>query len=164
MTDRIVEYIRAGFAGIWLVTREEARAEAALKAAADTLGWSLYSWSVTAGLVNTSGGSCEPVTDPVQAAEHLTELPEQSILVLKDYHQFLGDSMQPADPLITRTLKEQLRLARCSARVAVILGCRLQMPPELEKEFTILEGGLPGIEDLEAIAEGIAAAASMLPA
>ena len=81
--------------------------------------------------------------------------PERSAEVLRDFQQFPGDAGQPADPVLTRTLREQLRRARCSSRVAVILGCRLQLPPELDKEFTVLHLGLPGMPDLRLIATGI---------
>ena len=161
MQAQLIDYIRAGFAGIYLVTAEEARAEALLRDTASDLGYSLHTWTVTAGLVCVETGSAEPVNDPLQAVMSLGELPEKSILVLRDFQQFLGDAGQPADPVLTRTLREQLRRARCSSRVAVILGCRLQLPPELEKEFTVLHLGLPGLPDLRLIANGIAESAGV---
>lgn len=163
MQTELIHYIRAGFAGIWLVTFEEVRAEALLARAAQELGYRLHSWSVTGGLVCVETGGTEPVNDPLQAAMSLGELPERSILVLRDFQQFLGDQGQPADPVLTRTLREQLRQARCSARVAVILGCRLQLPPELEKDFVVLHLGLPDRDDLRRIAGGIAASAGIAP-
>ena len=161
MQAELSDYIRAGFAGIWLVTFEEVRAEALLARTARDLGYSLHSWSVTGGLVHVTADSSEPVNDPLQAAMSLGELPEKSILVLRDFQQFLGDAGQPADPVLTRTLREQLRQARCSARVAVVLGCRLQLPPELEKDFVVLHLGLPDRADLRRIGEGIAASAGI---
>lgn len=163
MQAELSDYIRAGFAGIWLVTFEEVRAEALLARTAEDLGYSLHSWSVTGGLVCVGTGAGEPVNDPLQAVSSLGELPERSILVLRDFQQFLGDAGQPADPVLTRTLREQLRRARCSSRVAVVLGCRLVLPPELEKEFAVLQLGLPDRDDLCRIAGGIATSAGITP-
>lgn len=163
MQSELVHYIRAGFAGIYLVTYEEVRAEALLTRTAQELGYSLHSWSVTGGLVHVATGTTEPANDPLQAVSCLGELPEKSILVLRDFQQFLGDAGQPADPVLTRTLREQLRQARCSSRTLVILGCRLHLPPELEKEFTVLYLGLPDRADLRSIAQGIAASAGITP-
>ena len=105
MKETIIRHIRAGFAGLYLVTPEEVRAEAVLQAVAGELNAPLYWWSVTAGLVNVQDDSARDCPDPVEAVNAIQELPEQALLILKDYHQFLGDSGQPASPLVTRTLK-----------------------------------------------------------
>jgi len=91
--------------------------------------------------------------DPVDAINAVSDIPEKSILVLNDFHQFLGDAGQPASPLITRSLKEKVREARTAGKVIIILGCTLGLPLEIEKEFTVIEYELPGSKVLAVIAE-----------
>src|SRR5689334_4255965 len=57
MRRRIINYIRAGYAGLYLVSPEEQRVEAELKAIAREVGFKLYAWSTTTGLVDTDKGS-----------------------------------------------------------------------------------------------------------
>ena len=59
MRQRIANYIRSGHAGLYLVSAEEARVEAEIKAIAETLKYKLYAWSATEGLVNTADGSIQ---------------------------------------------------------------------------------------------------------
>jgi ATP-dependent 26S proteasome regulatory subunit len=162
MREKLKNYLRAGFAGLYVVTFEEIRAEADIKAVADELHYTLLSWTVSDGILNTTGaGQVQNVTDPVEAVTALNDMPEKTVLVLKDYHQFLGDSMQPASPLVTRTLKDGLRQARCNAKAIVILGCKLMLPPELEKEFAIIEMDLPNRDALATVARNIAESAGI---
>ncbi|OGV64625.1 MAG: hypothetical protein A3K19_29810 [Lentisphaerae bacterium RIFOXYB12_FULL_65_16] len=161
MRDKIRNCLRAGFAGLYVVTPEEVRAEADLKAVADELGYTVLSWTVTAGLLNTRTGAVDSITDPVEAVAAVGDLPERSVVVLKDGHLFLGDAGQAANPVIVRALKDSIRAARCSAKAVVILACRLVLPPELEKEFAVIEVGLPDRAALKVIATNIAKSAGL---
>ncbi len=161
MKDQIVAYMRAGFAGLYVVTHEEVRAEALLKSAADELGYGLFAWSMCTGIANPDTGTLDGVLDPVEAVEALQGLPEKSMLVLKDFHRFLGDANQPASPLVLRTLREQIRQARTTAKVIVVLGGDLQLPDDLAKEFTVLDLPLPDQEALRQMAAGIAESAEL---
>jgi len=161
MQEQLTQYIRAGFAGLYLVTPEEVHAESEIKKAAENLGYSLFSWTITGGLADLSTQSTHEVYDPAEAASAIAELPENSILVLKDYHQFLGNDTEPASPQITRTLKENIRHARISGKVVLITGCCRQIPPELEKELTVIESSLPDQSSLRSTADGIAESAGI---
>ena len=161
MHDQIRDYIRAGFAGLYIVTFEDVRAEAELKALADELEYTLFNWTITRGILNTTSGTVENILDPIDAVNAVAELPEKSLLVLSDFHQFLGDRAQPASPLVTRSLKEQIRTARTAGKVIVVTGCTLNLPPELEKEFTVIDYTLPDAGALGVIADNILASAEI---
>ena len=163
-STRIADYIRAGFAGLYLLTQEEVRAEAEVRSVADELGYRLFAWTLTTGILDTGTGSLQPLPDPVDAVSALCELPEKSILLLKDFHQFLGDAAQPANPMITRTIKETVRECRCSGKVLMVCGCLLQLPPEIEREFTVVSCDLPEGASLRQIAGNIAESAGINPA
>jgi len=155
--NKMNDYIRAGFAGLYLITFEEIRAEAKLKSLAEDLKYDLFRWSITQGILNSSTGTTQPIIDPVEAVNAINNLPEKSILVLADFHQFLID----APPLITRALKDAIRIARSTARVIVIMGCTLHLPKELEKEFTIVNCNLPDLDQLKIIARNLLTSAGL---
>src|SRR6266566_4437311 len=92
MKQRIINYIRAGYAGLFLVSPEEQRVEAELKAIAHQVGFKLYAWSTTAGLVDTEKGAARQANDPMEALLAIQELSEKTIIILRDFHLFLhGD-------------------------------------------------------------------------
>jgi len=151
MRQQITNYIRAGYAGLYLLSHEEARVEAELKAIATGLGHPLHAWSITEGLIDTTKGTTRECNDPMEVLNAITELPEDSILLLRDFHQFFDDP----NPVLIRRLKDQLRESRTSGKTLVVLGCRLNLPPELEREFTVIDIALPGFEELNAVLKGI---------
>jgi hypothetical protein len=151
MREKITHYIRAGYAGLYLVSHEEQRVEAELKAIATALKHRLYAWSATAGLIDTADGTCRGAQDPMEVLGVLTELPDDSIVLLRDYHVFLDDP----NPLLLRQLKDQLRVGKTKGHTLAVLGCRLKLPPELEREFIVVDFTLPGAEALDEVLKGI---------
>jgi hypothetical protein len=85
MKNTITNYIRAGYPGLYLVSSEEQRVDAELKAIALELQYNLHIWSVLDGLVDVSTGQCRSATDPIEALAQITELKEKSIILLRDY-------------------------------------------------------------------------------
>lgn len=151
MRQQITNYIRAGYAGLYLVSHEEARVEAELKAISTGLGHPLHAWSINEGLIDTAKGTTRECNDPMEVLNAVTELPEDSILLLRDFHQFFDDP----NPVLIRRLKDQLRESRTTGKTLVVLGCRLNLPPELEREFTVIDIALPGFGELNAVLKGI---------
>jgi len=151
--EKIVHYIRAGYAGLYLVSHEEPRVEAELKEVAAQLGHGLFAWSITQGLIDTAKGTARDCNEPVEALAAAAELPENSILLLRDFHQFFDEP----NPVLTRKLKDVIRAARTTGQTIAILGCRLALPPELEREFAIIEFALPEREQLGLVLDGILA-------
>src|SRR5690606_27854759 len=139
----------------------ELRAEAEYRHAAEELGYSLYAWSLPRGLMNVGTGQVQSIGDPVDALNAVRDPPEKSMLVLTDFHAFLGDAMQPASPLVVSTLKDRLREARGQQKAIVIQSCRLQIPPELTKWLTVIEHRLPDTGVLAVIAESLAESAGL---
>ena len=135
MKEKLIRYIRAGYAGLYLVSHEEQRVEAEFKAVADELNYSLFAWSVTAGLIDTKDGASRGAQDPMEALGALAELPENSITLLRDFHLFFDDP----NPMLIRQLKDLIRRGKASLRTIAVLGCRLKLPPELERDFTVIE-------------------------
>lgn len=157
MRNQISNYIRAGYPGIYLVSCEEARIEAEMKSIAQSLGHKLYAWSVSEGLVDTADGRVTPALDPIQMIEAVAELPENTLVLLKDFHQFVEDG----NPVLSRRVKECLRAGKARGRTLVSVGCRLALPPELEREWVVVQFALPDKEQLGLVLDNIAASASL---
>jgi len=161
MHDRLIARIRAGFSGFGIVTAEEARAEETIRGVAEALDYQLYSWSITDGLMCPAAGSVRDMPDPLDAINALAELPESSILVLKDFHHFLGDGGQPPDAILVRAVRDRIREARRTGKVIVLTGCAIELPLDLRKEFTVLDLDLPDRETLKTMAARLAESASI---
>ncbi len=151
MREKLTHYIRAGYAGLYLVSHEEQRVEAELKAIATSLKHRLYAWSATGGLIDTADGTSRGAQDPMEVLGVLAELPEDSIVLLRDFHLFFDDP----NPMLLRQLKDQLRAGKTKGHTLTVLGCRLQLPPELEREFIVVDFSLPGRTQLGVVINGI---------
>src|SRR5436190_11661577 len=108
MREKITHYIRAGYAGLYLVSHEEARVEGEFKAIATALNHPLYAWSVTEGLIDTANGTSRGCQDPMEILGAIAQLPENSIVLLRDYHLFFDDP----NPMLVRQLKDRLRAGK----------------------------------------------------
>jgi AAA+ superfamily predicted ATPase len=151
MREKLIRYIRAGYAGLYLVSHEEQRVEAEFKAVAEALDYRLFAWSVTAGLIDTKDGASRGAQEPMEALGALAQLPENSITLLRDFHVFFDDP----NPVLIRQLKDQIRGGKTNGKTVAVLGCRLKLPPELEREFTVVDFALPGEAELREVLSGI---------
>ena len=97
MRQSIMNYIKAGYPGIYIVSSEESRVEAELKAVADGLKHKLFAWSVVDGIVDMADGTVHNSQDPQEMLNALSELPENSVVLLRDFHQFLEEGNKSAD-------------------------------------------------------------------
>jgi hypothetical protein len=157
MQNQITNYIRAGYPGIYLVSCEETRIEAEMKAIAEKLNYALFGWSVTQGLVHTADGHARNAHDPLELMTAVDDLPENSIVLLKDFHQFLEDG----NPVLVRKVKESLRLGKAKGRPLIVSGCRYALPPELEREFVVINFALPEKDQLGVVLDNIATSANL---
>ncbi len=158
MRNKIINYIRAGYPGIYLVSPEEQRVEAELKGIAREVGFKLYAWSTTTGLIDIEKGAARQANDPMEALLAIQELPEKTVVVLRDFHLFLnGDP----NPVLLRQLKDTLQHAKSRNKPLIILGCRLCLPPEMEREVTVVEFSLTGKEELGQVLDGVLESAAL---
>lgn len=158
MKQKIINYIRAGYSGLYLVSPEEQRVEAEIKQIAQELQYHLHFWSVVDGLVDMEGKVIN-AEDPMEVLNKIDELPEKSLILLRDYHMFLAD----ANPILIRKFKDVLMNAKTKNKTLIVLGCRLCLPPELERELTVLEFALPSKDQLAPVLDGIVKSASLQP-
>lgn len=156
---KIQNYVRAGYPGLYIVSHEEKRVEAEIAAVAKAVKFDLHAWSITEGIMSVED---EPKTlpdtqEPFAMLTAFDSLGEKAILLARDYHMILADP----NPVIFRKVKESLLLAKHSNRVLVIVGCRLHLPPELEKEMTVIDTELPDRAQLREVMEAVAKSAGV---
>ena len=93
----------------------------------------------------------------MEAIMSVTELPENSIVLLRDLHMFLGD----ANPVLVRAIKDELGRCKAKGKCLIVLGCRQVLPPELEREFVVLDFSLPDKDALGKVLDGICESAKL---
>src|SRR6266566_265204 len=152
MRQRIIQYIRAGYPALYLVSPEEQRVEAEFKDIAKEIGFRLHVWSATTGLLDVTSKSVRDCNDPLAVLLAVPELPKESIILLRDIHAFLTGE---PNPVLVRQFREVLQHSKASSKVLMVLGCRLCLPPELEREMTVVEFKLPGKEELSIVLDGV---------
>jgi AAA+ superfamily predicted ATPase len=154
-------YLQAGYPGLAVITSEEARAETEIAAVCASLNRQLHAWSSTEGLVDLSEGRITQCADPLDAMQILDEMfskrEPQTVVLLRD----LQLHMDQTDPMLTRRIKDVLRIAKTNGHTLILLGCRLNLPAEIDHEITRIEFGLPDASALATVMDGIIASAAL---
>jgi len=141
----LVPYIKACYPVLYLVTAEESRAELKILSTAKELKRNLLVWSHTEGFVKPDGSCQEQVEDPVQALLRAKNEQPGTILVMRDFHQFL------TIPKTIRLMRDIARDFKQTQKTLVMISPVKKIPPELERDVTVLEFDLPKKEDIEQI-------------
>ena len=63
--------------------------------------------------------------------------------------------------MLIRQCKEVLQAAKTQGKTLLVVGCRLCLPLELEREWTVVEFALPGKEALGEVLDGILKSAQL---
>ena len=137
--------VRARYPLVYLVSWEEQRVDGHLEELAREHGKAYLSWSVTRGFRHAGGArppAPEATREPAAALAAIEKLSEPSLVVLKDFHPYLGD------PAVVRALRELAQSLKSTYTTLILLSPVLQIPTELEKEITVLDVPLPTYREL----------------
>jgi hypothetical protein len=160
LTEKLGEYVRACFTGIWIESHEHQDALVAIAQLCRQENWQLATWDISSGLTVSGTSSESGGTDPLAAIKALPTLATAdgtAILVLQNFHRFLSSAE------IVQAVARQIIEGKQNRTILVILAPVVQLPLELEKLFVVLEHELPDREQLAEIARGIATEASEIP-
>ncbi len=162
LTERLSEYVRACFTGLWIESHEHPDALAEITRLCRQEEWQLATWDVEAGLVfpgqtESETGQADPLA-AIRAVNALASPEGTAILVLQNFHRF----MQSAE--IVQALARQINSGKQNRTILIVLSPVVQIPVELQKLFVVIEHDLPGREQLGEIARGIATEDGELPA
>ncbi len=165
LTNRMNELIRACFTGIWLRSFEPSEAIADLNRLCQDENWQLLSWDIDQGLRTASGSTVTDAIDPLAAIRSLASMnsgsienPSTTVLVLKNFHRFMNS------PEIVQAMTRVILDGKVNRTFVVILAPVIQLPPELERLFVVVEHELPSKEELRELLESLASEPGELPA
>jgi hypothetical protein len=164
LSERLEELVRAAFAGVWVRTHEPEDALLELHELARRHGWKLAAWDIDQGLHvwGQPDSEVSPATDPLSVLKAVGALhdPDGSgvvLLALKNYHRFL------ASPEVVQALHNGIGKGKLNSDYILVLAPSVQIPPELERDFVVVEHELPGRDQLDRIARSIATEPGELP-
>lgn len=162
LSDRLVELVRACFTGIWIESHEHDDALREISQLCREQEWRLATWDIDQGLrvrgatSVEDGGAADPLA-AIRAMKSLTSVESASLIVLTNFHRFLGSAE------VMQALARQIVDGKASRTIFIILSPLVQIPTELEKLFIVVDHPLPTREQLQEIAEGIATEEGELP-
>jgi SpoVK/Ycf46/Vps4 family AAA+-type ATPase len=161
LCNNLAEYVRACFTGIWIESHEHQDALIEIAQLCREQQWQLATWDIESGLSipgqsESDAGSSDPLA-AIRAVNALATTDGTAILVLQNFHRF----MQSAE--IVQALSRQIVTGKQNRTIVIVLSPVVQIPTELEKMFVVLEHDLPGRDQLEEIARGIATEDGELP-
>lgn len=151
--------IRARYPILNVISSEETRVRDAIVELAVARKKKLFEWSCNTGIV-PAGASLQSAKqqdaatkDPMTALDRVIGHIEPAIFIFNDFHPFLTRS----HPAVVRRLKEIALHLKNSVKTIVLVSAVLEIPPELEKEITVLNLPLPAHGDLSALLDRIIA-------
>ena len=151
--------IRARYPIVYVVSWEEERVERCLRKIADARNKKLFVWTITQGLVRsgteptrTKGGS-NSTTDPIAALDAVVDQVEPAIYLFKDFHPFT--SGERCNLTVIRRLRDVAHHLRDTYKSIIIVSPEMHIAPELAKDITVLEFGLPRPEDFSQLLDRI---------
>jgi hypothetical protein len=159
LQQRLSEYVRAAFTGIWIQSSEHEDALAEIARLCKQENWTMAIWDIDRGL-QVAGQQSPGSTDPLAAIRSINALakPDSSaLLVLPNFHRLI----QGAE--VVQCLAHQISSGKQSRTFVVVLSPIVQIPVELQTQFVVLEHDLPCRDQLQQIAQGIATEKGEMP-
>jgi len=149
--------IRARYPVVYVVSSEELRVQQLVLEIARKRQKKVFEWSCNTGLI-PAGASIQSqkqrqaaTKDPLAALDYVIDQVEPALFILKDFHPFLARG----NTAIIRRLKEIALNLKNSFKTILIVSPVMEIPPELEKEITVLNFPLPSRDDLNDLLERI---------
>lgn len=146
------EYVRACFAGLWIRSDEHEDALTTLATVCREEGWRLAAWDLDGGMRLPTEEAAPAETqahDPLAAVRMAAQLADgdtPSLMVLENFHRFLGSAE------VVQATARQVQVGKRQRSFVVVLAPVVDLPPELEKLFVVVDHELPDREQLAAIA------------
>ncbi|MDW8281273.1 MAG: AAA family ATPase [Myxococcales bacterium] len=146
--QEMLDLIRARYSLIYVISPEEQRVEESLLEIAQKRDMKLACWSITRGFVQKFGTlKGGDVRDPIKALDYISNVEGRGIFVLRDFHAFQND------PTVVRKLRDLSQDLKNAQKHVIILSAVMKIPPELEKDISVIDWDLPDRRELEAVVE-----------
>lgn len=155
----VAALLRARNPLLWIVTREEARAEGHLFEAAASAGYVARFWDVAQGVTQLSGEPAN-VGDPdpasmlgyIRTAAGPDARAERGVWIMRDLAPWLRDLPGAQPCRLLRNLARYLpTVPRERAQAIIVLSTSADMPAELQPHATVIEWPMPDRAEIAAI-------------
>lgn len=137
---------------LWIVTREEARAERFCFQAAELAGYAYNGWDCASGISDYNGkpqNGGKDVTDPLAVLNAIRDSEARAVWVLRDLAPWFRDNVVLR---ALRTLARRLPLSpRDNARAVIILSPLAEVPAELQGHTVVIDFPLPDRAEIAAL-------------
>lgn len=157
--EALDQMFKARFPLLYVESFEEQRviAEVAAVAGAMRVPRPVWTWSATGGLRPPDGTPERGTQDPSAALDAAVRRADPAVYVFRDLHGSLGDLHRPADAGVVRRLRDIANAFKSgtTARALILLSPVLRIPPELEKETTLIDFPLPGEDEIRHLLDGM---------
>jgi len=151
--------IRARYPIIYVSSWEEERVERCLREIAEKRDKQLFVWTITQGIIKAGaepprGKACTGKTaDPLAALDAVIDQIDPAIFLFKDFHPFTAN--ERCNVSIIRRLRDVAHHIRDTYKTIVIVAPLMQLAPELAKDVTVVEFGLPQTQDFSELLDRI---------
>ncbi len=145
-------YLRARFTLLVLVTREEERVLEAVKTVCEHTQRPCVTWDIADGFQALTGKdtSLSSAPDPKTALEQLDKAADNTLFVLKDFHEFWEN------PQVKRKLRNLAHRLKFTKKSIVITSPSSKIPEELKDEAVIVAFPPPRAFELEGVLNRLA--------
>jgi AAA+ superfamily predicted ATPase len=134
----IQHYLKAGYPAIVLLTQEPHRAENVMPCE----GWTFLAWDCLRGFRQAGRPqTIDEVRDPVEAVNRLGNM-QDTVLLTHNLHLFLDI------PEVVQAIQNGITRWKATGSCLVMVSPVIQLRPEVEKLFTVIDLPLPGAADL----------------
>ncbi|MCB9868167.1 MAG: AAA family ATPase, partial [Phycisphaerales bacterium] len=110
-------------------------------------GRQVFTWSAAVGWQDAEGNPPESLAneppDPQKVGQQIVDLPENAVVVLKDFGIYLEQRTYSYADIVIAWLTEIRDVLASTGRTVLFVGTDFEIPPALEHEITTLEFRLP---------------------
>ena len=151
--------IRARYPIIYVLTWEEERVERCLREIAAARKKNLFVWTITQGITKSGADTQQSksgsgnTSDPLAALDAVIHQIEPAIYLFKDFHRFTED--ERCNLSVIRRLRDVAHHLRDTYKTIVITSPLMRIAPELSKDITLIDFGLPGPEEFNKLLDRI---------
>lgn len=159
MQEELKNYIRAAYPLLYLVSSEESRVEECLRSVAKSLQKKCLVWSLTRGFVDIETGQPAyktpemeaPTNTVMRGLDYILQNADKAsyLFVLKDFHPYL----KRENPMFIRKVRDVTNALTSTRSNLLILSPVIEIPPELEKECTVVDFPLPELSEIQTLVE-----------
>lgn len=148
--------LKARFPYLYISTWEEERALSAIREVCEDEALikttrTIFTWSMTTGMVGNGQSGKEETKAPLKALEFIEKFEEPAVFVLKDFHIYFGGQGRLPDFQVIRKIRDIALILKQSPRPksVVLLSPTLVLPNDLQKDVTIVDFDLPSFEEIK---------------